>query len=134
MGMIRRYALLWVIGIYMAAIVVLHLLGLFPRPGIYDLSRLIGASQTTIEGRVLDAPVIRWDQTRFLIQGCARPLEAFCGQALVTLTFPLEDLAPGDVVRLRGWLSAPRGPSARRDFDEKGYWATRCVFSMLKVW
>ena len=107
---------------------------LFPRSGIYDVSRLIGASQVTIEGKVLDAPVIRWNQTRFLLQGRVVSPSAFEGRVLVTLAFPDEDLSPGDVIRVRGWLSATRPPSASREFDEQGYWATRCVFSMLKVW
>ena len=82
----------------------------------------------------MDSPVIRWNQTRFLVKGRAFPLEAFEGQAVVTLAFPDEDLAPGDRVRMRGWLSRPRPVSMTRDFDEQGYWATRGVFSMLKVW
>jgi ComEC/Rec2-related protein len=129
-----RYALAVCVLSYMAGIVIFHLLGLFPRSGIYDVSRLIGSSQVTVEGRVLDTPIIRWNQTRFLIQGRAFPLRAFEGKTLVTLAFPDEDLAPGDIIGVRGWLSAPRPPSAARDFDEQGYWASKRVFSMLKVW
>ena len=131
---LKRYALACFVLGYMAAILILHFLGLFPRPGIYDVSRLIGASQVAIEGKVLDAPVIRWDQTRFLLQGHAVTQSAFKGRVLVTLAFPDEELAPGDSIRVRGWLSATRPPSASREFDEQGYWATRRVFSMLKVW
>ncbi len=130
----KRYALAWCVVGYMTGIVILHLAGLFPRPGLYDLSRLVGTSQVTLEGEVLDSPIIRWNQTRFLIQGRASPLGAFEGKALVTLAFPEEELAPGDKIRMRGWLSAPRPPSRSRDFDERGYWASRRVFSMLKVW
>ncbi len=118
----------------MAGIVLLHQAGLFPRPGLYDLSRLIGSSQVVLEGRVLDAPIIRWNQTRFLLEGRATPLSAFQGRTLVTLTFPDERLAPGDVIRIRAWPSAPRPPTAKREFDERSYWASRKVFSLLKVW
>jgi competence protein ComEC len=131
---LKRYALACCVLAYMAGIVVLHLAGLFPRPGLYDLSRLLGSSQIVIEGRVLDAPIIRWNQTRFLLEGKATTLSAFHGKTLVTLTFPDEDLAPGDVIRVRGWPSAPRPATVMRDFDERGYWASRQVFSMLKVW
>lgn len=130
----KRYALACCVLAYMGGIVVLHLAGLFPRPALYDLSRLIGSSQVVLEGRVLDSPILRWNQTRFLFEAKALPLEAFHGRTLVTLTFPDEELAPGDVIHVRGWLSAPRPQALGRDFDEQGYWATRCVFSMLKVW
>ena len=130
----RRYALAVCVILYMTTILILHLLGLFPRPGIYDLARLEGSSQVIIEGKVLDSPVIRWSQTRFLMAGCASPLGAFRGKTLVTLAFPDEDLGPGDRIRVRGWMAEPKLPSPRSDFDERGYWATRGVFSMLKVW
>lgn len=130
----KRYALAWCVMTYMAGIVVLHLCGFFPRAGLYDLSRLAGTSQVTLEGRILDLPVIRWKQTRFLFEGTALPLSAFKGRTVVTLAFPDETLAPGDILRVRGWLSVPRPASLTRDFDERGYWATRRVFSMLKVW
>src|ERR1019366_3297551 len=83
---------------------------------------------------VMDSPVIRWKQTRFLFEGRGRPLRAFEGRAVVTLAFPDETLAPGDIIHVRGWLSSPRPASLTRDFDEQGYWATRRVFSLLKVW
>ena len=134
LNVLSRYAFAVCILVFMAAIIVLHLFGLFPRAGLYDLSRLIGASQVTLEGRVLDSPVIRWNQTRFLLEGHALPLGAFNGRVLVTLTFPEESLAPGDHIRIRGWLSATRPPTASREFDEQSYWATRRVFCMLKVW
>ena len=134
MSVLQRYALAWCILAYMTGIVILHFFGLFPRAGIYDLSRLVGTSQVTIEGQVMGSPVIRWNQTRFLFKGCALPLKAFEGLAVVTLAFPNEDLAPGDRIRVRGWLSRPRPSSITRDFDEQGYWASRGVFSMLKVW
>src|SRR5438093_1381673 len=134
MNVMRRYALPWCVVGYMVGIGVLHLAGLFPRPGIYDLSRLIGTSQVSLEGRVLDSPIIRWNQTRFLLIGCALPFGAFEGITLVTLSFEDPRLAPGDKIRVRGWLSAPRPPSRSREFDERSYWATRKVFSMLKVW
>jgi len=131
---LKRYALACCVLGYMATIFILHALGLFPRPGVYDLSRLIGSSQTMIEGTVLDAPIIRWNQTRFVLEGHVIPFGAFKGRVLVTLTFPDEELAPGDRIQVRGWLSAPRSPSPGHDFDERGYWATRRVFTMLKVW
>ncbi len=118
----------------MAGIIVLHVLGLFPRPGFYDVSRLVGGSQVALEGRVLDSPVIRWEQTRFLMQATASPLGAFHGRVLVTVAFPEEDLAPGDALCLRGWLSVPRAPSRGREFDERGYWASRRVYAIVKVW
>jgi ComEC/Rec2-related protein len=131
---LKRYALAWCVIIYMMVIVLLHLFGLFPRAGIYDLSRLVGSSLVTLEGRVMEAPVIRWNQTRFLFNGHSCPLTAFQGKSVVTLNFIDEDLAPGDLIRVRGWLSSPRPASPGRDFDEQNYWATRRVFSMLKVW
>ena len=69
MSVLKRYALAWCVLAYMSGIVGLHLLGLFPRAGIYDLSRLVGTSQVTLEGQVMDSPVIRWNQTRFLMRG-----------------------------------------------------------------
>src|SRR5256885_13105561 len=131
---LKRYALACCVLVYMGGIIVLHVIGLFPRPGLYDLSRLIGGSQVALEGRALDSPIIRWNQTRFLVQGTASPLGAFHGRVLVTLAFPAEELSPGDVVCLRGWLSAPRPPSRGREFDERGYWASRRVYAMMKVW
>src|SRR5438876_327430 len=117
----KRYALACCVLAYMGGIVVLHLTGLFPRPDLYDLTRLVGSSLTTLEGRVLEGPVIRWHQTRFLIQGKASPLNSFHGKALVTLAYPHDDLAPGDHVRLRGWLSAPRRPRREGQFNERDY-------------
>src|ERR1035438_6832957 len=111
MDLLKRYAFAACILAYMAGIVILHLLGLFPRAGIYDLSRLVGTSQVTVEGRVLDSPVIRWNQTRFLFSGKADPMQAFQGKAVVTLNFIDEKLAPGDRIRIRGWLSSPRPAS-----------------------
>ena len=120
----------------MSGIVLLHFLGLFPRAGIYDLSRLVGTSQATLEGYVVDSPVIRWNQTRFIFKGCALPLRAFKGQSVVTLAFPRYDLAPGDRIssaRL-AFCATPLFASRTRDFDEQSYWSTRGVFSMLKSW
>src|ERR1035438_9821425 len=94
--LVRRYAFAVCIIVYMAGIIILHLMGIFPRAGIYDLSCLVGTSQVTVEGRIMDSPVIRWNQTRFLFEGTARPLGAFGGRAVVTLTFPDASLAPGD--------------------------------------
>src|SRR5947209_7745936 len=131
---LSRYALAVCVLAYMAGIFLLHAIGLFPRPGLYDLSRLIGSSQVILAGRVLNSPLIRWNQTRFLIQAEAFPQDALKGRALVTLAFADETLAPGDLIRLRGWLSTPRMPSLAREFDERGSWASRRVFSMLKVW
>jgi len=129
-----RYAFAACILTYMGGIIALHLLGLFPRAGFYDPSRLIGSSVVILVGRVEDAPVIRWNQTRFLFSGHAEPMTVFRGKVVVTLNFVDENLAPGDRLRVRGWLSSPRPASPGRDFDEQGYWATRGVFSMLKVW
>lgn len=133
-SVLKRYAL--AVGVLSAAVVLFvgHGMGLFPRPGLYDVSRLIGASLVQLEGTVLDFPSLRWGQTRFLLEGSAQPLRAFQGRTIVTLAFRCEDLAPGDRIRVRGWLSAPREPSLSRDFNERRYWAGRRVFSMLKVW
>lgn len=132
--LLQRHALAVCVLVYMGILIALHVLGLFPRPDLYDLSRLIGAPQVILEGEVVDFPVIRWNQTRFLMEGRARPLEAFRGRAVVTLAFPWPELTPGDVIGARGWLSAPREPSWRRPFDERRYWRSQRVFSLFKVW
>jgi competence protein ComEC len=130
----KRYAFACGVLLYMASIIGLHLIGRFPRPGLYDLSRLAGGSVATIKGRVIDSPVIRWGQTRFVLTGKAQPMGGFQGKMCVTLAFPDETLAPGDELVLRGWLSTPRPSGPRRLFDERGYWAGRQVYSLLKVW
>lgn len=126
-SILYRYALVWVLLLFMLGIVILHFLGLFPRAGLYDLSRLLGASVVTVEGAVKDTPVLRWGQTRFLLEGCARPLGAFCGKVVVTLPLIERGLAPGDRIRVRGWLSRPKPAS-------QSYWESRRVYTFLKVW
>lgn len=133
-SLFRRYALVACVAAYAAVLVFLHGAGRFPRPGLYDFSRLIGAPSLTLEGRVADFPVTRWNQTRFLFEAEAVPLNAFRGRAAVTLAFPRPDLGPGDRLRLSGWLSAPRPASALRPFDERRYWEGFGVFALFKVW
>jgi competence protein ComEC len=133
-SMVSRYAFAACVLAYMAAILALHAAGLFPRPGLYDVSHLIGLPQVTFDGEVVDFPVLRWNQTRFVFDGAACPMNGFHGKCVVTLTFLEPELASGDRIRLRGWLSAPRAASSPQDFDERGYWANRRVFTMLKVW
>jgi hypothetical protein len=65
---IRRYGLVFALGLYAAILTLLHGLRLFPRPGLYDVSRLIGGPYTELEGKVVDIPVVRWGQTRFLFE------------------------------------------------------------------
>src|SRR5688500_4182056 len=117
---LSRYALVVCLLAYIAGILMLHALGVFPKAGLHDLSRLQGTPVLTIEGEVLDAPVIRWGQTRFLMRCRARPLSGFTGKVMVTLPFRAYALAPGDHVRARGWLS----PTPERS---RGYWASRRV-------
>ncbi len=124
---LSRYALVCSLLLYMGGIFLLCALGLFPRAGLYDLSRLRGASVVLIEGKVLDSPLLRWGQTRFLMEAHARPLEAFGGRVVVTLPWLDATLAPGDRVTARGHLSRPT--ERARD-----YWASRRVYSFLKVW
>jgi len=113
MGLLKRYAFAACVIAYMAAILLLHALGLFPRAGIYDLSRLVGSAVVTLEGRVVDAPTLRWNQTRFLFEGRPAPW-GFCREVRHHAEFPEPDLAPGDRIRVRGWLSVPAGvPDAR---------------------
>jgi competence protein ComEC len=118
--------------LYALTLFILHLHGLFPRAGLHDLSRLIGGSVVTIEGRVISFPSSRWGRQQFIVDAHAVPLNAFNGRVLVNLPAYAPVLAPGDVVRLRGYLAAP----ASRDpaFDAPAYWSTRGVFSVLKVW
>jgi len=40
----------------------------------------------------------------------------------------------GDHVWVRGWLKGPRLPTVKRKFDEKSYWASRGIYSLLRVW
>ncbi len=62
------------------------------------------------------------------------PDASYCGRSVVTLPFPMESLAPGDRVRVRGWLSAPRAPTATRRFDERSYWAAQRAYTLCRVW
>src|SRR3954464_13779034 len=101
---IRRHALTVFAAAYTPTLVLLHAAGRFPAPGLYDVSRLCGAPVTTVQGRVADFPTTRWGQTRFLMDVQAEPLSAFHGRIAVTLHFPLDDLAPDEALKLRGWL------------------------------
>jgi competence protein ComEC len=113
---------------------VLHALGRFPVPGAFDVAQLAGAPRVSFEGRVMDFPQIRWQQTRFLMEGFVPFQEAFRGRVLVQLDFPLDDLAPDEIVRVRGWLYRTREPSGRRTFNERTYWATHRAHAILRVW
>src|SRR3982751_1848277 len=131
---IRRYALGCSFGGYVLFLTALYASGLYPRPGAHNLSRLIGMPVVTLEGDVINFPSIRWNQTRFLFEGKTVPDKAFSGRAVVTLNFTEADLAPGDRVRLRGWLTAPRDPTPKRSFDERSYWASFQTYAMCRVW
>src|ERR1041385_1105455 len=95
---IRRYAFGVVLLSYAVLLWALHAARQFPRAGLYDLSRLVGSSHILLEGTILDFPIIRWDQTRFLMEAKAHPLSAFRGRVLITLSFADTSLAPGDRV------------------------------------
>ncbi len=131
---LKRYGLVVCAAVYTAALLLLHALGRFPAPGAYDISKLAGSPALVVEGTVVNFPQTRWNQTRFLIEGRAQPLSAFHGRVVVNLNFPMEDLAPGETLRVRGWLSPTRAPSARRMFDEQRYWAGSQAYVFLKVW
>lgn len=131
---LRRYAFPAIVTTYALGILFLHALHLFPRPGLYDLSQLIGATQVVLEGRVVNFPLTRWGRTEFLLEARAQPLSAFHGRAAVKLSFPSWDLSPGDRIRLRGWLYPPRTAAEARGFDEKGYWASRQTYAMMRVY
>lgn len=124
---LSRYGYLTILSLYMGALLTLHALGRFPRPGLYDLSHLVGSTVMTVEGEVEEAPVIRWGQTRFRIHATAWPMQAFRGHLVVTLPYPDPSLGPGDRIRIRGWLSRP--PATTGD-----YWAGRRVYTFIKVW
>jgi len=131
---LRRYAFVVLVCVYAAILVVLHGRHLFPRPGAHDLSRLIGRPVVAFEGRVINFPLTRWGQTRFLFEGQAIPQTALHGRAVVTLPVPLVNLSPADRIRVRGWLTAPRPGSSRSGFDEQAYWEGYEAFAMLRVW
>jgi len=133
-ALFQKYGLAICVAGGMGVLVGLHALGLFPGAGLHDLSRLVGAPVTVLEGTVLDFPSTRWYQTRFILDGHAVPLTGFTGRVVVTLKFPDYSLMPGDRVRVRGWLSAPRSASALRTFDEQEYWSSHGVFALLRVW
>jgi competence protein ComEC len=133
-SLLRRYALVVCTAGYTAVLVLLHVGGRFPIPGAYDIARLAGAPRVSFEGRVIDFPQIRWGQTRFLMEGAVPYQEAFKGRVLVQLDFPVEDLAPDEHLRVRGWLYRTREPGAKRPFNERAYWATHRTHAILRVW
>src|SRR5438046_3143729 len=122
-SLLKRYGLVLSAGLYTSALILLHALGRFPAPGPYDLAHLAGCPTVTITGKVISFPQTRWGQTRFLFQGRAYPLDAFHGRVAVNFRFPMDDLAPGESLRVRGWLGHPRSSTARHPFDEQRYWA-----------
>jgi competence protein ComEC len=134
LALIRRYALIASLAVYVAILISLHWAGCFPAPGAQDVSRLIGVPSVELEGRIIDFPTIRWNQTRFLFEGKAFPGNRYHGRVAVTLSFPRPDLGPGDRLRLRGWLSTPRPASRWHPFDAQRYWAGFNTFALLKVW
>src|SRR5882762_3989411 len=134
LSIFKRYGLVICAAGYTAVLVFLHVLGRFPAPGPYDVSRLAGSPALIMEGRVISFPQTRWRQTRFFLEGRALPLEAFHGRVQVKLRFSAEDLAPGETLRVRGWLSLPRGAKASRAFDERAYLAGNSAFAILNVW
>jgi competence protein ComEC len=131
MTTLRRYALMSTVLAWAGLLIVLHAFGLYPRPGLYDVSRLSGAPLLTLSGVVVDFPMVRWGQTRFLMDARAEPLTAFRGRLLVTLPF-ISEVGPGDRLLLTGWLGemAP----GRDGFDQRGYWASRGVYARFKIW
>jgi competence protein ComEC len=133
-SLFHRYGLLILCLTYSATLVVLHTRHRLPAAGIYDLSRLIPTAVLTVEGKIADFPQARWGQTRFLFDGRAVPQSAFRGKILVQLHFVDDDLAPGDTLRLRGWLTALRTASGRKRFDERAYWNGYGAFAVLHVW
>jgi competence protein ComEC len=134
MSYLRRYGLVVLVSAYTLTLILLHALGKFPAPGSFDVSRLIRSPSLVFEGRVLSFPQTRWGQTRFVMEGRVHSHEAFYGRVVVTLRFPLEDLAPGETLRVRGWLSELREASGPGVFNERDYWAGSCVFAALRVW
>src|SRR5437016_1309286 len=98
-SLFKRYGLVICAAMYTAALLALHALGRFPAPGAHDLSRLIGTPSVTLEGRVRSFPQTRWNQTRFLFEGRSQTPTGYRGRALATLSFPVEDLAPGETLR-----------------------------------
>src|SRR5262245_31749181 len=117
---LQRHLLVVCASAYALLLTVLHAWGRFPVPSAYDISRLAGSWVVSMEGRVINSPQTRWGKTRFMLEGHAEPLDAFRGRVVIYLDFPINDLEPGEKVRLRGWLSRPRPPSPRRSFDERG--------------
>jgi len=128
-----RYALPIGVFLYIGVLTGLHLAGVFPRAGRQDLFRLAGCPVSVLSGTVQDFPVIRWDQTRFVLEGESQTPEGFHGKTAVTLAFPLEELAPGDRLTLRGYLSEPPVQSSS-GFPARRYWASLGVYSLFKVW
>jgi competence protein ComEC len=131
---LRRYALAVCAAIYVGTLIVLHALGLFPRAGPHDLSRLIGQPVVTLRGSVVGSPLTRWGQTRFLLEGRAIPLSVYRGRVAVNLNVAAPDLMPGERVQVRGWLYAPRLADARHSFDERAYWAGFKTYALMRVW
>jgi len=131
---LKRYAFLVCAGVYTGALLLLHALGRFPAPGPHDVSQLAGTPVLTLEGRVLHFPMTRWGQTRFLLEGRTWPQGAYQGRVVVTLHFPLPDLAPDEPLRVRGWLTRPRDPDSAHPFDERAYWAGYRAYALLHVW
>lgn len=106
----------------------------FPRPGLYDLSRLQGTPSVTLVGRVIDLPMTKWGHTRFVFEGQAEPLTGFKGRVLVTASFDAGQVAPGDQLCLRGWLGALKESRVPGAFSELDYWRNRRVYTKFTVW
>lgn len=128
-----RHLLAILLFLYMGVLVSLRAVGRFPAPGPADLAGRIGDPLVRVEGTVSDFPIIRWNQTRFVLQGCAVD-SPHCGLAQVTLQFAWPELGYGDHVRLRGWPHRPRPPTRNRPFDEAGYLASKGIYTHLKGW
>lgn len=127
MNLLRRYGLPISLSLYLSVLVGLNALGRYPRPGPKDPVWLADQPVVSLEGRVINFPSTRWNQTRFV-------LESPAGLAVVTLGFVDRELAPGDRVSVRGWLRPTRPPGPGKTFDESSYWASQGVYSVLKVW
>ncbi len=129
---LRCYGLLVVVSLYALVLVVLHRSGRFPQAAPHDLSQAVSRA-VTVEGRIVGFPSTRWEQTRFVVEG--RVLSnPFHGKTCVTLRFPARHLAPGDQIRVRGWLYAPKTSKVPGTFDEEGYWKAHGIFVLMRVW
>lgn len=132
MDLFWRYALLVVLGLLCLVLAVLKSLGIYPRPAACDLSQRIGGPLIVVEGTVTELPLTRWGRTRFRVEAATQD-HAHRGHLLVTTHFPA-DVALGDRLELRGYLSAFRQARSGTRLSDADYWASRATFCQLTVW